>query len=342
VHPSERLAALLAGELSTDERRALEAELARDPDLRAQLEAMERADAALTAEPRTELPEGAEDRLLAALAPTLDAELGASEVARGAEGSDELAARRATRGRRRTWLTAAGGVAAAVAAVAVVLPNLTGSGDDSADTTDVAMEAGEEAGEDAASMDADDAGAALPDGPTVLGGDRELDAEGADALLAAPELEAIAGSALAPEDAAGLGADWAVRLGAPLAGAASDSLSTFDADVETESVDDGEAQEEEAPAEGGAESADRATAGVGVLVGPDVGDDDLADVGRCLETLLATGDVAIPVTAELVVFDGEPAIAFGLVSQDADGQVQRREVWVLDRATCEVRYFTQA
>jgi hypothetical protein len=337
VHPSERLAALLAGELSTDERRALEAELARDPDLRAQLEAMERADAALAAEPRTELPDGAEDRLLAALAPTLDAELGASDAARGAEGSDELAARRATRGRRRTWLTAAGGVAAAVAAVAVVLPNLTGSGEDSAGTADVAMEAGE----DTAAMDADDAGVGLPDGPTVIGGDRELDVDGADALLAAPELEAIAGSALAPDDAAGLGADWAVRLGAPLAGAASDPPTTFDDEVETESADDGEAQTEQAPAEGGAEGADRA-AGVGVLVGPDVDDEDLADVGRCLETLLATGDVAIPVTAELVLFDGDPAIAFGLVSQDADGQVQRREVWVLDRDTCEVRYFTQS
>jgi hypothetical protein len=334
VHPSERLAALVAGELSTDERRALEAELARDPDLRAQLEAMERADAALAAEPPAELPDGAEDRLLAALAPTLDAELGPSE---GGAGSDELAARRATRGRRRTWLTAAGGVAAAIAAVAVVLPNLTGSGDDSADRADVAMEAGE----DVASMeatDADGAGDALPDGPTVTGGDRELDVDGADALLAAPELEAVAGSALAPEDAAGLGADWATRLGAPLAGATSDSLSTFEGEAETEAADD-DAAEEEAPADAGA--ADRATAGVGALVGPDVDEDDLADVGRCLDTLLATGDVAIPVTAELVVFEGDPAIAFGLVSQDADGQVQRREVWVLDRATCEVRYFTQ-
>jgi hypothetical protein len=339
VHPSERLAALVAGELSTDERRALEAELARDPDLRAQLEAMERADAALAAEPHTELPDGAEDRLLAALAPTLDAELGASEVG---EASDELAARRATRGRRRTWLTAAGGVAAAIAAVAVVLPNLTGSGDDSAETADVAMDSGE----DTASMEAadDDAGGAFPEGPTVTGGDRELDVDGADALLAAPELEAVAGSALAPEDAAGLGADWATRLGAPLAGAASeeDALSDFGTEAETESADDGAAQDEEAPTEGGADAADRAGAGAGVLVGPDVDGDALADVGRCLETLLATGDVAIPVTAELVVFDGDPAIAFGLVSQDADGQVQRREVWVLDRATCEVRYFTQA
>jgi hypothetical protein len=339
VHPSERLAALVAGELSTDERRALEAELARDPDLRARLEAMARADAALAVEPRSELPEGAEERLLAALAPTLDTELGTSQATDGGEGSDELAARRAARGRRRTWLTAAGGVAAAVAAVAVVLPNLTGSGDDRGVTADVAMESGE----DTAAMDADEAGGDLPGGPTVTGGDRELDVAGADGLLAAPELEAIAGSALAPEDAAGLGADWAVRLGAPLAGAASDSLSAFEAEAETESAaDDDAAQDEEATTEGGAGEADRASVGVGVLVGPGVDDDDLADVGRCLETLLATGDVAIPVTAELVVFDGDPAIAFGLVGQDADGQVQRREVWVLDRATCEVRYFTQA
>jgi negative regulator of sigma E activity len=348
VHPSERLAALLADELSPDERRALEAELARDPDLRAQLEAMRRADAALGAEARTTLPDGAQARLLAALTPTFDEVLAPDPDAAPTDAAptdaaptDELAARRRT-ATRRTWLTAVGGVAAAVAAVAVVLPNLDGlSGSDDADTADVAMEAG-----DAETLDteADAAAGGFPDGPTVTGGDRALDEAGADELLAAPELDAVATGGLAPEDAAAIGADWAARLGATPAVAA-DSLPFSGEETDDAGAAEGEAADdaatEEAPADEAQTESDRAGSVGGARVGPDVDDDGLADVARCLEVLLATGDVAIPVTAELVVFGGEPAVAFGLVSQDADGQVERREVWVLDRASCEVRYFGQ-
>jgi hypothetical protein len=354
VHPSERLAALLADELSPAERRALEAELARDPDLRAQLEAMRRADAALGAEARTTLPDGAQSRLLAALTPTFDEVLAPDPDAAPTDAppteaapTDELAARRRT-ATRRTWLTAVGGVAAAVAAVAVVLPNLGGlSGGDDAETADVAMEAG-----DAETLDteADASAGGFPDGPTVTGGDRELDEAGADELLAAPELDAVATGGLAPEDAAAIGADWAARLGAtPAVAADSVPFSSEESDdtgaAEGEAADDGsstdDAATEEAPADEAQAESDRAGSVGGLRVGPDVDDEALADVARCLEVLLATGDVAIPVTAELVVFGGEPAVAFGLVSQDADGQVERREVWVLDRASCEVRYFGQ-
>jgi hypothetical protein len=344
VHPSERLAALLAGELSADETRALEAELARDPELRAQLAAMRRADAALEGEPASELPAGAEDRLLAALGPTFDEVLGgeASQddpqvdprgaAPAGPGATDELAARRAARPTsRRTWLTAVGGVAAAVAAVAIVLPNLTGTGgDDAAEVTTAA-------GPETETFDADDAAdgeAGLPAGPTVLGGDRELDAEDADALLDGAELTALAAAGLAPDEATTLGQDWATRLGAPIA--AAESAPAPDADVAED-----EAAEEQAPADDSDAAGEAGRATGEVIVGPDVDDAALDDVGRCLGALLVTGDVVVPVTAELVVFDDEPAVAFGLVGRDGDGEVQRREVWVLDRASCEVRYFGQ-
>jgi hypothetical protein len=54
----------------------------------------------------------------------------------------------------------------------------------------------------------------------------------------------------------------------------------------------------------------------------------------------AGGAAAVPVTAELVTFDGELAIAFALVSIDPEtGVASRSEVWVVTREDCEVRYF---
>src|SRR5690606_17547985 len=97
-----------------DERRAIEADLAADAGLRAELDAMRRADAALAGLAPTALPDGARDRLLGALGPTLDEQLGGSPAA--TPPVDELAERRRRAGGRRTWLTAAGGVAAAVLA----------------------------------------------------------------------------------------------------------------------------------------------------------------------------------------------------------------------------------
>ncbi|MEX1165205.1 MAG: hypothetical protein WEB03_16660 [Nitriliruptor sp.] len=328
---SERLAAYLAEELSADERRALEADLAADPRLRAELDAMRRADAALSALTPSALPDGARQRLLTTLGATFDDELGGAG-ATGPVPGDELAERR-RRSPRRTWLTAAGGVAAAVIAAAIVVPNLTFSGDDSG-------EAAMDSGADTMMAESDDSAAgtasALLAGPVLTGGDRELDPGTADELLASPELESVASRGLTPEDAAMLGIDWALALGGGL-GAGGDA-SPF-ATPEDDEASDEDAQLEEAPAEEA--FSDTARAGAELRVGPEVDDAGRADVARCLDTLLATGDLAIPVTAELVTFDGEPAIAFGLVGLDADGEVARREVWVLARDSCDVRYFGQ-
>ncbi len=323
---SERLTAYLAEELSPDERRALEADLAADPRLRGELAAMRRADAALSGVAPTALPDGARDRLLSALGASFDDELGGSAASDPFPG-DELAERRRRSVSRRTWLTAAGGAAAAVLAVAVALPNLgiIGSGAD-----EDAMDSG------AATMSAenaeDDAAGAMSTqlaGPVLTGGDREIDAGLADELLASPELEDVASRGLTPEEAATLGTDWALALGAT-GGSGADGATGLEAPDEPS---DDDVQLEEAPADAGPADVSRATAEL--RVGSEVDDTGRADVARCLDTLLATGDLAIPVTAELVTFDGEPAIAFGLVGRDADGEVARREVWVLARDGCE-------
>ncbi|MEX1178416.1 MAG: hypothetical protein WEB09_08130 [Nitriliruptor sp.] len=328
MQPSERLAAFLAGELSPDERRALEAELAGDAQLRAQLEAIRRADAALAGVAPTALPDGARERLAAAIAPVVTEELDRGTEARRGDGVDELAARRARS--RRTWVTAAGGVAAAVLAVAVVVSNLpVGGGDDAAETTATTEMDTESATDDAAG--AESALTMAVEGPTLTGGDRELDESSATELLDAAELEAVAARGLDRDAADTLGREWALAFGAGRAGG--------DPQIgEGEAVPEAET-EEDAPAADAPEAAARV--GTELQVGPEVTDRDRADVGRCLEVLLATADVAIPVTAELVTFDGEPAIAYGLVGIDADGEVVRREVWVLSRDTCEVRYFGQ-
>jgi anti-sigma factor RsiW len=363
VEPVDRLAAYLAGELSADEHTALEAELARDAGLRAELAAMRRADDALAGAAPTALPDGARERLLAALEPVFEAELGdpltadAAPAARpsGVPELDELAARRRV-GNRRSWLLGAGGVAAAVAAVALVGPILgdLGSGQDQADVA--AMSADEARPESDVEATFDDAGsAAVPVGPTVVGSGRAIDTDEVTELLAAGELEAVVARGLTVDDARGLGATWSTALGADsdaLGGEfRANALTADDAEAETpagspdaESAADDGADQESADEAADLDGGDRATAEFGTadvqLLG-DVSEQDLEDVGRCLSTLVTPASVLVPALVELVTYQGEPAIAFALVGDAADGTVTRREVWILERQTCEVRYLRQ-
>lgn len=345
MEPAERLAAFLAGELSADERQAVEAELARDAALRAELAAMRRADEALAGEAPTALPEGARDRLMDALAATFDAELGTAATGAVTGGTDELATRRRAAATRRSWLVGVGGVAAAIAAIAVVGPTLgeLGGSDDTVET----MASPESEGE--AAFDQDDAAGspfAAPVGPTLLGGERALDEDGAADLLAAGELEAIVDQGLALDEAAALGGSWAQAFGA---GTPYSAEGFAELDGEAFAADAAADGDEEAPAtESDDEDADfrastssrlgRESAGADLQILGDVSEGDREDVGRCLDTLLVDGGVIVPVLAVLVTFEGEPAVAFALASVAPDDTVTRREVWVLARASCEVRY----
>lgn len=60
---------------------------------------------------------------------------------------------------------------------------------------------------------------------------------------------------------------------------------------------------------------------------------------RCLPHLLEEApDRVVPVFAEVASFRGEPAVVYGLLAPD-DGTLGQREIWIVARDTCEVRFF---
>jgi hypothetical protein len=350
---AERLAAYLAGELDADESAALAAAIARDPRLRAELDAMQRADAALGSLAPTDLPAGFDSRLRAAL----DTELAAILRPQGAEATasegstsgatvgdgptshrwtDQLAARRARRA--RSWAPAFAGAAAAVAAIAVVgvgVGVLGGGGadmDDAAGDMEMTLEADDADGsEEAGMMAAPGPG----EGPTVIAQERVLDDALADELLTSIELQAVTDLALGADEGGSLGAGWRQAL-ADFHTAADEPAE--DADVaedapQTESDEDLAATFDRTFAEDVA---------VRLFADAPPSDVDLAAADRCLAEVLAAGTEAIPVYLELATYEGEEAVVVGLVTFDpATEAYTRPEVWVLAREDCQVRRFSQ-
>jgi negative regulator of sigma E activity len=348
---AEHLAAYLAGELDADETAAVEAALARDPAVRATLEALERADTALASVPATELPAGFERRLRAAIDEELAVQLRSAESAAPAHGAtgiaatqdatgDELATRRARRS--RSWLPALAGAAAAVAVVAgaVVGVGVLGSGgDDAATESMMTLEADDSADGGAGSAEM------LPgpgEVPTLIVGDRDLDDQLADELLASAELQAVAAQALPPEDGRSLGAAWRDAF----AGVASD-LEEFEAQTSDDRAGDASDDADEEADEGAdadtmvEEPAAESAGPIRVLADGPVTEADSDAVRRCLDEVLSGGD-GIPAYVELASYDGEPAVVIGLVTFDpASRAYSRPEIWVLDRQDCQVRRFSQ-
>jgi len=336
---TERLTSYLDGELDAGERRALEAELASDHALREQLEALRGADQALRALGATELPPGARHRLDARLARVLEEVLSensedsaappllaaatadepptASEVTDAA--GDELALRR-----RRRVLPAVTGVAAGLVLLAgglVGLGQLDLVSDDAgtAESADAMMSADD--GEEFAPAEAFDAdGEAL--GPVVIDEGRSTSTVELEALPASPELEALAGLALSPED------------GAVVAGRYQQLLVGGVLPEATGSVADAEESEE---------SGRSVESAIVTREGRELSSEETADLRRCLATLFKGGEQAIPALVELLEFDGTPAVSVGLVSLDPQSDAFTRiEVWTLERATCQVLRFDQA
>jgi hypothetical protein len=338
---AERLAAYLAGELDADETVALEAMLAREPGARTQLEAMRRADTALDSLAPTELPEGFERRLRAAVDTELAVQLGTTPQEGTAHGHDadgpaavpdQLADRRSRRS--RSWLPAFAGAAAAIVVlggVVIGVGGLGGAGDDAATDSMMTLEADDT---DAGTADDEVAAEALPgpgDVPTLVAGDRELDDDLADELLESIELLAVTEQQLEPPAGRSLAASWRDALHLALPGG-----SDAGAQDPPEAATDGDA-------EGPVEERSLEPSGLVRLLtdGPLTAEDGAA-ISRCLDEVLAGGDDAIPAYVELASYEGGPAVVLGLVTFDpATGAFSRPEVWILDREDCQVRRFSQ-
>lgn len=343
----DRLAAYLAGDLDAAETSAVEEDLARDPALRAQLSAMRRADGALLALRSPTPPPGFEERLQRALDPVIGEQIGADAEVPPATGTfDDLAERRASRDRGRRWIPAVAGVAAAAAAIAVIGTNLDLGGNDSAEVADEAGDAGADSAE-MFSLDADDAddGATADlDGPVIISADRQLDDDDIEALLAAPELEAVVAQGFTDTAGQDLAARWSSDLGA--GPEASTSLAPDDG-----AMADQDTAEQEAPAadEEATEESDETTAaddlgGLADTAGRTLAPDERSDVARCLAYLTEADDAsrAIPAYVELGSYGDDEVIVYGFVSEDpGTGAFTRVELWVAGRDDCEVRYLRQ-
>lgn len=111
MNDGERLAAYLAGDLGDEERREVEAALGRDPELRAQLARIQRADEALAALPRAEPTAAFSERLRASIA---------TELRSGTAEPTSLPDFTSRRGRQRRTLAPVLVAAAAAAVIAVI------------------------------------------------------------------------------------------------------------------------------------------------------------------------------------------------------------------------------
>lgn len=323
----ERLAAYLSGDLDTDERTALEADLAGDPALRAHLERIRAADTALADLPDVDLPEGFSARLRERIAPEVEAVVG-----------DELAARRARRG-TPTWLPALGAAAvlALVVAGGVTLSGGMGGSDDSAATSADEEGARTMAGDGEAggadTMLQDDSAATESaeqiTGPIVADRGRSLDLEALQQLATDPDVQASLESGAVQQDPPSSASAYNEALG--------DSGEAADEDTPADQETQAESELESTPAA-------EADAPVADLVRRDgVSDEDLDAVARCL-SVLSEGAAApvVPLYVELATDEeGEDVIVYVALAQDADAEYRRVEIWMVARDDCELRQFVQ-
>lgn len=298
----EQLSAYLAGELDVDERRAVEAALEHDAELRARLERLQRSDETLRSLPAVELPDGFSERLHGAL----DREL---ERAGGAE--DELAERRSRRFDAFRPLAVAAAAAAVIALFGVAGTWLLQGGDDSATETA------------AGPVEADGAGLA---GIPVVETDNDFDEQELRRLAVNAEVSAHVPRDLAAAEATPL----AEQLQGQLLDRASDA-------PQTTADRAGEAEAEDAEGDGsGAATAE----GLGDEQSRREADDVVARcLPTVLEDARSA---LIPVYVELARFDGEPAVIYTLATEDPESGTYRRvEVWALARSDCQVLSFAQ-
>lgn len=315
METGERLAAYLAGELDPDERRALEAALARDPALRARLAAIRATDEALGALPPVDVPADFSRRLRDTLAAEVDARLGAD----ASEGTvHDLGHSRRRRDGAARWpqLAAAAAVVLVVGGVGVTL--VTGDADD--------RSAQDTAGGAAATAEL--APAAPAEGPTVVAAGRRFDADSLRALADDARFDEIVDRRLTGSEAADAAARHESAIAPEGDGAGGDAGIAAD-----DGTDRGEAEVLQAPP---------ADPDFGLRTVGEVSEADLAAVRTCLPGLLEADGAVIPVYAELATFEGTDAIVYGLIGNDPEQERHRRvELWVVDREDCQVLHFAQ-
>lgn len=322
----ERLAAYLSGDLDTDERTALEADLAGDPALRAHLERIRAADAALADLPEVDLPDGFSERLRARVAPEVEAVVG-----------DQLAARRARRG-TPTWLPALGAAAALAVVVAggVTLAGGMGGSDDAGDATadgGGARTMADDSGEAADTLMQDETAAEdaaeQVTGPIVTDRGRTLTLEDLQQLSTDPEVQAALASGMVQADPPASASAYADALREQT------EIADEEAEADEDAADDGDF-ETESTTESGAPLAD-------LLRRDGVSDEDLDAVAQCLSVL--TDGAAAPVVPLYVEIatdeDDDEVIVYAALAQDADDEYRRVEIWMVSRDDCELRQFVQ-
>ncbi|MEX0706185.1 MAG: hypothetical protein WD041_06150, partial [Nitriliruptoraceae bacterium] len=196
MESADRLASYLAGDLSPTDAAAVEARLARDPGLAADLSAMQQADRALSTLPSPTPDEGFEQRLRSAVD---------RELARTLRSADVVP----IESRRRAWavpLAAAAAAVIGVAGIGLVIGPRTAPDEDVMALTvpDAAEESMESADPEMGAMLADpesdgdlDASRAgdLPTQPRVVITDRDLTPEDLEAVLHSWELAAVVAAA---------------------------------------------------------------------------------------------------------------------------------------------------
>lgn len=310
METGERLAAYLAGELDVDATRALEAELARDERLRARLASIRATDEALAALPPVEPPADFSARLRDTIAAELDRQLPAD--------GDELGTRRSRKARggtaaTRSWWPQVAVAAAVLAVAGIGLSQLGQGGGDS----------GEEAALEATDTTAEMAPMEAAAGPTVVAAGRSFDTESLRELADDSRFDELVDQGLAGTEAERAAGD-------------------FDAAIQGDAPTDGGemgAAEDARQTEAAAESA---PADIGLRTVGDVSEEDLEAVRTCLPSLLEAQTAVIPVYAELVTFEGQDAIVYGLVGNDPAAETYSRvELWVVGRGDCHPLHFTQ-
>jgi len=352
----ERLTSYLDGGLAADERRALEADLAGDSALRARLQALRAADGALEELAPTELPDGARTRLDARLSGVLEEVLAAERPAAlpatleevvgdaptTAEATqtlpDEVAERRRRRGVQALSGIAAGLVLLAGGLVGLGQIGLLSGGDDRLASDSVEADMSTEAARGSAPSAALEADG-LSDLPLVIDEGRNTATADLDELLTSPQLQALAGRSLSPEE----GDLLAVRLQQRLLGDRADTAGGPQTDGDGPAVTEEQAEDEL----GDPSSAATGTAPVDAAIitrdGRALPPEDAAAVRRCLTSLLEAGTQAIPTRIELLRVEGVPAIAYGLITLDPGTDAfTRTELWTVERSSCQVVRFTQS
>lgn len=323
MHPAERLAAYLANEMAPDERAVFERELERDAGLRAQLNAMRRADHALADMPAVETPAGFRARLDEAIEPELRTIIGADVTPIRRRSRDAVSSR---------WFPQLAAAAAGLVVLVAVVVGVRG-GPAVSPAPDVAADAPEMFTAEAEAPSLTELTGV--DGPMLVLTERELDADAIEHLIDLPPLHAVAAEEHASETAAVIAELWRDEL--TYAAASPEALRTDDADA----ADDADL------ADG---AGDASPDGPATLQEPltEQSDDpvaaDVEIVGQCLAVLLDSEQVPIPVYAKLAVDeDATPVVVYGLISHDpATGAHTRREVWIVERDDCHVRRFAQA